>query len=230
MSVDFWIQAEWFYETVIIILGVIASILIFGAILFKFRKNNRVKSNYKKNNKPFWGMLSFAGVLLVIGLVGHIIYRPYLDEISIVNPLIRDRQKELFGYVPYPDREQDYYRNLNHLEALRTSSLYEETTQTQTVKFLGTENTLHYFENDRGELYRISQINVEYVDDIDDPQLVGSKFELSDNEFSEIGFKNPPYIMFERFEVPSNLSDLKYELNNPTDVRDSQYAFVDWTF
>lgn len=230
MSVDFWIQAEWFYETILIIIGVLIFTLIAGAILVKSIKRNHVKSNRKERNKPFWIMLTIVGVLLIIGVTGHLIYRPYLQEVSIVNPLLRDRQRELFGYEPYPQRDQDYYRNLNYIEPLRESTLYDESTQTQPVEFLGTENTLHYFKNDRDEIYRVSQINVDYVDDLDHAQLIGSQFKLNNKEFEDIGFRNPPYIMFERLEVPSNLNNLEYELDNPTDVRENQYAFPDWIF
>lgn len=163
-------------------------------------------------------------------MVGHLYYQPYLKEANLINPLTRDREAELFGYRHYSEKELNYYRNLNNIESLRKSSLYEEDIHTHAVDYLGSENTLHYFRNGRDELYRLSQINIEYVENLDQAQFVSSSFSLMNNDFESIGFMNPPYIIFEHFEIPTNQSHLEFQLDNLSDVRDNNYAYPDWIF
>lgn len=230
MSLSFWVQAEVFYETVLIILSIIVLTLIIMAIFSWTSRNKKVKSSQQPKNKLFLGFILASVVTGAIAMVGHLYYRPYLDEVNLINPLTRDRERETFGYRPYSTNELNYYRNLNNIDSLRQSSLYKESKHTKSVEYLGSENTLHYFTNDRDELYRLSQINIEYVNDINQAQLVGSTFSLVDDDYKNIGFMNPPYIMFERFQIPASQSNLKYELKNKFEVRENNYAFPDWIF
>lgn len=230
MSVNFWIQAELFYETATIIISIIVLLIIIAAIFVKTNNNKKVKTDDTNRNKIFKYLLLAASFIAMIGFIGHLYYQSYLDEVSSVNALIRDRHREFFGYVPYSTSEQDYYRNLNHLEPLRESELYKETEETLTVEFLGIDNTLHFFENENGVLFQMSQIHVEYVDGLDSAQLVGSQFQLVNSDFEEIGFRNPPYIMFERLEIPENQKDKTFKPNNPNDVHNTLYAHPDWVF
>jgi len=230
MSVGFWLQAELFYETVTLVLSIIVLLIMICAIFVKSIQKRKVKTEQTKKNKIFWSLIIAASIMTVIGIGAHYYYRPYLDEIPYVNALVRDRYREFFGYVPYSTSEQEYYQNLNHIEALRDSDLYEESEEMQIVEFVGINNTLHYFKNERGELFQMSQINVDYVNDINEARLVGSRFTLVDQEFKNIGFKNPPYIMFEKLEVPSDQVEKSFKPDNPNDVHNSAYVHPDWVF
>lgn len=230
MSVKFWLQAELFYETVTLVLSIIVLLLFICAIFLKSIQTREVKTNQTKNNKIFWSLITTASIMTVIGIGAHLYYRPYLDEIPYVNALVRDRYREFFGYVPYSTSELEYYQNLNHIEALRASDLYEESEEMQIVEFVGINNTLHYFKNERGDLFQMSQINVDYVDSINESRLVGSRFKLVNQEFENIGFRNPPFIMFKRFEVPSDQVEKSFKPDNPNDVQNSTYAHPDWVF
>lgn len=125
MSVNFWLQAEYFYETVTLVLSIIVLLIVICAIFVKSIYNHKVQTNQTKKSKLFWSLITAASIMTVIGIGAHYYYRPYLDEITYVNALVRDRYREFFGYVPYSTSEQEYYQNLNHIEALRDSDLYE---------------------------------------------------------------------------------------------------------
>lgn len=230
MTANFWVQAEIFYESVLLAIIVIVFILLFAAIFVKSIQPKRVKVNKPTNPKVFRGIISAALVVTAIGLVGHFIYHPYLDEVPLINPLLRDRNREFMGYQYYSDYETDYYMNMNYIDSLRRSALYEESQHLAPVTYLGTENTLYYFENDEQELFRVSSINVELLDNLETAQLIGSSFSLVDPSFEAIGFKNPPNVMFERLEIPADQADTEYNLDNPTDVRNNNYAVDDWIF
>lgn len=230
MVIDFWIQAEFFYETLTIVLSIIVLSILFFAILVKTTQSRKAKNNQSLKNKIFWSLIATASVIVFIGIGAHLYYRPYLDEAPYMNALVRDRYRTFFGYVPYGTSEQNYYRNLNHLEALRNSELYQEKVHMQDVEFIGINNTLHYFKNERGDLFDMSQINIEYVNDINEARMVGSRFELVDPDYKNIGFRNPPYIIFERLEIPIDQMEKSFKPDNPNDVHSSHYAHPDWVF
>lgn len=231
MTVSFWNQAEWFYETIIIILAVLILLCIAAAIFAKSAGNRRVLTTNRTKKIVFWLCLASAGILFLIGLAGHLYYQPYLSEVSLTNPLTRDRERHLFGFDYYSQWDHDFYTNLNYIDQLRTSSLYQEEAHRLPIDYLGRDSTLHYFKNDRDEIYRVSQMDAEYADGLDQAQLAGSTFKLQDESFKDIGFKNPEKIMFEKLLVPRDQKDLQYQLENQFDLReDNDYAFIDWVF
>ena len=113
MSVEFWKNAERFYESGIVILSVIIVIIlaIIVVTVTSAKKENRVKI--------VMGLLISAVALVVIGYVGHLRYQPYIAQAGYVNALMRDRTPSFRGYNYYGRIELITYSQFNDLESLR---------------------------------------------------------------------------------------------------------------
>lgn len=173
--------------------------------------------------------VGFSAVIGFTGLLGHTHYRPYLDQASYSNPLIRDREPRLTTYIYYRTSEQSYYSQLNYLDSLRNMELYEEEQITDPVIYLGQGEYFHYFECSSGQLFKQNR-QVELSENIQKTQLVGSQFTLKDESFQGIGFKNPENIMFEYIEIPATEQGKAFEPEDDTQIPRAEEKFHQWNF
>lgn len=223
MSVEFWTNAERFYELWFAVISIL--ILICGiAVLFML-----IYARKGKKKRKILITLGIAGVLGVIGLVGHNRYQPYLEQAAHSNPLIRDREPTMTGYNFYGKYEENYYSQLNDLESLRNMVLYEEERVTEPVTYLGQGQFFHYFEQSDGDIFKQSR-GIEFSEEAEQTQLVGSRFTLIDEEFQEIGFKNPKNIMFDYLEIPMSEQHKTYEPEYDPHIPSTEETFRQWNF
>lgn len=208
IALEYWTGAERFYAFWVVVLSVILLLLI-TAIIF-------IATYTKKENKKkmILAVLTGSLVLIIGGVFGHIHYQPYLEQASYINPLIRDRQPGFMGYTYYGRSDKNFYAQLNDIEALRSLDLYEEKIVTEPVVYLGRDEYSYYFEQENKQIIKYSH-DIQFNEDTQPAQFVGSQFELKDNTFEEIGFSNPENIMFQFIEIPTSQQNKSYE---PEDV------------
>lgn len=223
MSYEFWTKAEQFYSFWIII---ISMLVLFSVIMlifvFTYTKG-------KKRTKFSLSIVGFTVVVAVISILLHMHYRPYLDQASLANPLIRDREPNFTGYTYYGSGEEGFYSNFNDLESLRKSVLYEEKRVAQPVTYLGVGDYFHYFTRPDGEIFKQSR-NVVFNEDAPQTQLVGSQFTLVDESFKEIGFKNPKNTMFEYLEIPTSEQGKTYQPEYDPQIPVAEERLRLWNF
>ncbi len=223
MTVEFWQNAERFYEHWLMN---IFSLIVLTLIVMIFTFTYTAKG---KRKKPFIFLFGFAAVLMLIGGIGHVQYHDYLEQAMHINPLIRDRVPTYFGYNAYGSSEEMYYSELNDRDALREMLLYEETVIQEPLTYLGTNGYSHYFVRENGDLFRHSQ-RISFHEDLEEPQLVGSRFVLKDDSFGEIGFKNPEHTMFDEIRLPISEADKQYNPEFETDFYRAETIVSDWNF
>lgn len=223
MSLDFWLEAERFYDFWV---AIIFSLFILNLITVIFVYTYIHKD---KRRKPIIALLTFGIVLGLAGMIGHLHYQSYLPEFKHVNPLIRDRTPRFIGYNYYGATEENFYHQLNDIDALRELILYEEIRVTETITYLGEGDHSHYFIRDTGELFRHNRQLV-FKDDIEETQLVGARFVLKDEVFHDIGFKNPVNTMFDYLEIPAHMKGTTYQPADETDFRRTENVILNWNF
>lgn len=223
MTVEFWTNAERFYEVWIIIILIL---MMNGGIAVVFVIGDASKENRKK-------FLSFIlGLALMLGstaLFGHLQYRPYLEHAGYVTPLIRDRKPSFFGYTYYTQIEQRSYIESHALEPLRNLPLYEEERVTEPVIYLGMDHYSHYFERSDGEVFSQSRL-IEFSETEKQAQIIGSRFTLKDDDFQEIGFYDPQNIMFESIKIPASEQGKDYVPEKNAEILRAENVIQGWTF
>lgn len=103
MTVEFWVQAERFYE---FWLMNIFSLLVMTLIILIFTYTYTAKGQRKK---PITVLLVFMGVLVLGGGIGHLKFQDYLGQAMHINPLMRDRIPTYLGYSTFGSSEEMYY-------------------------------------------------------------------------------------------------------------------------
>jgi len=223
MSVEFWNNAERFYELWFIVLGVLIFLLLMS-ILFTWMYA-------KKEKRKRYTLISLVeiGVFALVGFLGHMRYQPYLEQAALINPMIRDRQPTMTGYTYYGKYERNFFSQLNDLESLREMELYEEERVTEPVTYLGAGEYFYYFERQDGDMFKQSR-QVEFSESADQARLVGSRFRLIDNEFQKIGFQSPENVMFEHIEIPRSEEEKTYEPEYDPDIPMTEERYHQWNF
>lgn len=214
MTVEFWRNAEVFYELWSVVLSVVVILMII-ALLFIFtyaQKENRLKSVFT--------VIVLASAAGLIGLWGHNEYYPYLEQVIFTNALIRDREPKFHTYTPYNKTEISAYTQLNHIDALRNMVLYEEEQMVEPLIYLGQGEHTHYFERSNGDRFRQNR-QIQFTESAEQAQLVGSRFTLKDEQFKEIGFMNPENTMFAYIAIPLSEEGKTY---TPEDEREFKRA------
>lgn len=223
MSIEFWTGAETFYELWLIVIGVVLVILLATLIFVA----TRVKGDHK--NKLLIGLLSLTVLLVSTGVLGHVKYQPYIDLVRYVNPLVRDRRPSFVGYIYYSRTEQTAYSQLNSLETLRAFELYEEVKATEPVEYLGEGEYYHYFEHENETITKYIR-DIEFTEDVDQAQFVGSQFQLKDEAFLDIGFKNIDRIIFEKIEIPASEVGKTHQPEDDYVIPKSNERMNQWNF
>lgn len=204
ITLEFWVNAEQFYEFWMVILGIFLFTLLIGIIF--------VSSYIKKKNNAKVNILLLILTIgtVLVGFFGHFRYKPYLEQATYITPQLRDRQPRMLTYVPYLRSDQNAYVNMNSLERLRNVVLYEEEQVSEPVSYLGKDEHFHYFERSNGELFKQNQ-KVFFSKEIEEAELNGSLFTLKNKEFLEIGFKEPEQTMFDHIQIPMNQEGITYK-------------------
>lgn len=223
MTVEYWVGAERFYEFWFFI---IAGLMIISAITLIFIVTYAKK---EKRKRMLLIPIGVAALLGIAGFYGHLHYRPYLEQASYINPLVRDRQPRFFGYTYYGSVEETYYHQFNDLDALRSLDLYQEEQTVEPLTYLGEGEHFHYFERANGEIFKQSR-QIDFNESAPQAQLIGSRFVLKDDGFQEIGFKNPENTMFIALEVPASEAGKTYEPENDAEIPKIEEAFRRWNF
>lgn len=224
MSVEFWRNAEKFYEFWIIIIAIFIMTSIMAIIFI-------ISYAKEKNKKKI--MIIVMGCTTIVGGFGatkYTQYYPYLEQASYSNPLIRDREPRLMSYVYYGQAEEVYYKKLNHLNSLRNMDLYEEKQINEPITYLGQGKYFYYFERANKQLFKKKNKNIEFTETVQQAQLIGSKFVLKDDTFKEIGFKNPENVMFESIKIPSSEKEKSYEPTDEFQIPQAEKGIAYWNF
>lgn len=204
MSLEFWVNAERFYEFWIVIIGMMFFTGVIGLI---FVSSYAKQGNRKKINVV---VLTISIIGIFVGLAGHFYFHPYLKQAAYITPQLRDRQPRMRTYVYYPRSDQNAYVNFNSLNRLRNIVLYEEEPVSESITYLGKDKHFHYFERSNGELFKQNQ-KVFFSKEIEEAELNGSLFTLKNKEFLEIGFKEPEQTMFDHIQIPMNQEGITYK-------------------
>ena len=196
MSAEFWTNAEKFYEFQLIsiagVLVIFVTLIIFVATGFEKKTRRNV----------IVGIMILSIGLIATAVNRHMQYRSYIDLVTYVNPLIRDRHPSYIGDVFYSRAEQSAYSRFNNLEALREFELYNEIVVTETVDYLGQDKYYHYFEHENDVVTK-QRRNVSFEEDVTQTQFIGSQFYLKNQELQEIGFHNIERVMFNQVHIPA---------------------------
>lgn len=223
MTVAEWVGAERFYEFWFIFLSITFFISLIALIFVG-------SYTTKENRKKFLLIVtSFSVLVLSIGLFGHAKYHSYLEQASLINALVRDRQPRLNTYVYYGASEKNYYIDLNDLDSLRQLEMYQEKQIIEPITYLGEDKYFHYFERSDGKLFKKNR-DIYFQDDINTAQLVGSQFELMDDDFKQIGFFNPNRIMFDYIGIPKTQEGIIFEPEDNSKIPTAETGIRHWNF
>lgn len=220
MLLEFWVNAERFYEFWIVIIGMMFFTGVIGLI---FVSSYAKPGNRKKVNAL---VLTFSLGGILVGLIGHAYFHPYLEQASYITPQLRDRQPRMRTYVYYLRSDQNAYIDFNILDRLRKVELYEEEQVTESITYLGKDEHFHYFERSNGDLFKQNR-EVAFNKDITESKLNGSLFTLKNEEFLEIGFKEPEQTMFDNIQIPIGQEGTTYE---PEDASRIPKSIPWWNF
>lgn len=223
VSVEFWVAAETFYNTTMVAVAVVILVLLMlsGMIL------GYSKSRHKKK-------IAAAGGVLVLGLsiwlaVGHLRYQEFLEVNDHVTPLVRDRQKKFSDYTYRSEDEMQYFAKLHDPDNVRSLEMYQEETVTQPITYIGKDANFYYFEQD-DDLFK-QRSNVVFDADATETEMVGSVFYLLDESYFDIGFRNPPYIMYDHIIVDQEEGNELIDVENDDFVATAEEHFSKtWSF
>ncbi len=223
MSVEYWINAEQFYEFwfVIISLLFLINIIVIIFVIVYAKKENRKKFIFLT--------VGSAAIFGMVGVIGYVYYHPYLEQASYTNPLIRDREPRMLTYTYYGTVEETNYYKLNYLDGLRQMTLYEEEQIVEPIHYLGKGKYFHYFERENGEFFK-QNLQVEFTETAQQAQLIGGRFTLKDEAFQKIGFKNPESTMFEGIEIPVAEQGKTYEPEDEAQIPRAEDSIRFWNF
>ncbi|MFL2133198.1 hypothetical protein [Desemzia sp. FAM 24101] len=223
MSVEFWLAAETFYNTTMVAVAVVILVLLMltGMIL------GYSKSRHKKK-------IAAGGGVLILGLsiwlvAGHLRYNEFLEVNDHVTPLVRDRQKTFGDYIYRSEDEMQYFGKLHDPESVRALEMYQEETVTEPIIYVGKDANFYYFEQD-DELFK-QRANVIFDTSAEETVMIGTTFHLMNESFFEIGFRNPPYIMYDRIVVNQEDTDELIDVENDDFVDTAEEHFSKtWSF
>lgn len=223
MSVDFWVAAETFYNTIVTVGAVIILVVAMVSGMIYFYS----KSPSKKKIAAGGGLIAI--VLGVALFVGHLRYQDFLTVNTHANPLVRDRQKTFSGYSYRSEDEMDYFAKIHDPEGVRSLKMYQEATVTEPVTYIGKDEFFYYFEQD-GEMFK-QRAQVIFDADAETTQMVGTTFALENEAFFDIGFRNPPYVMFDHIIVNQEEDSEQIEVEDDSFVDTAEERFARaWSF
>lgn len=223
MSVEFWVAAETFYNTTMVAVAVIILLLLMltGMIL------GYSKSRHKKK-------IAAGGGILILGLsvwlvAGHLRYDEFLEVNDHVTPLVRDRQKTFGDYTYRSENDMQYFGKLHDPDSVRALEMYQEETVTEPITYVGKDTNFYYFEHE-DDLFK-QRANVVFDASAEETEMIGSTFHLINESFFDIGFRNPPYIMYDHIVVNQEETDGLIDVENDDFVDTAEEHFIrTWSF
>lgn len=222
MQFSTWNEAEKFYNIFLPIITIVTLLIVAILVILLFY----VKP---KNIKYFVIILLVSLIIPGIHISEkHQRYSSYLKEYSLINPLTRD-YNVVFSFTSfYSNREKALYYNYNDIDSLRKLSMYQERKVEKNLIYLGKNEYLHYFEY-QGNAFKTTK-NITFSSIVNGAKLFGSKFELIDPNYSEIGFKTNLNIMFDSILVPERDSNKTYIPINDSKIPSIESVFSNWNF
>lgn len=222
MSFTTWNAAENFYNVslpIIVVIGLITFLVLVFVLSY---------ANWKKAR---YGVLLFVLGLIASGTYAtgmHRQYSVYLEEYSLINPLIRDR-RIIFGFSSYySSRERRVYARLQDIESLRNLSMYEEELVVEELQYLGKEGHFHYFDYN-GQFFKTTK-EITFTKSTPYAQIIGSQFSLVDSDYQTIGFDKELRTMFNTILVNENSKDTIYEATPGSRILYEEMVFSNWNF
>lgn len=223
MSVEFWKNAELFYETLIPIIGITAGVLLM------IMQYTHMYARGKAKKKIFTTSVLLLVLLAGYGTWGYVHYEAYLPKSKITTPLIRDRKKGIFGYKYYSWDEMRTYTHLNGAEKIRKLGLYEETKVEEPIVYLGKGHYYHFFEDKNQKVFKLEK-EVHFEKDTKQAEIMGSTFHLKSKEYEELGFFNPKKIMYQSVTIPLSEQGKVFDKEYEPQVPMARDRFAHWNF
>lgn len=222
MSFATWIAAENFYNVFLPIVLIIG-LSIFLVLIFVL--------SYARWKRAKYFILLFIIELVTSGIYvveKHDQYSAYLEEYSLINPLIRDR-RIIFGFPNYySSRENRIYTQLHDIESLRNLSMYEEKLVVEELQYLGKKDHFHYFDYE-GQFFKTAK-KITFTKSTPYAQIIGSQFSLVDTDYQTIGFNKELKTMFNTILVNEDSQNVVYEPIPESQVLPEEIVFSNWNF
>lgn len=222
MSYEFWLEAENFLYTQLLIRVVILGIIfMFLFHVFLYRGFN--------NKKKFYIVFS----IITIASIGFSVktamdydkYKVLYDYEKYVNYGMRNNKKSIIGYEKPSYFEKTVYKDLYLLDNFRKVGLYNEEKVEEDVEFLGRDGDKFYFKDKNNINYREIGDYLEIDLDIESPTREGVKFKLKDPKFQEIGFKEKSHYTFlTTYKIPGKMKDKPF--GNPKNIEISKQGEI----
>ena len=223
MTAQFWIASEKFYETILPLMGIVFFLILQVIIFIRIY----VKGTLKKRTTV--GMVILMGALVVYGAWGYRKYNTYIEKSKLVTPLIRDRERKIFGYKYYPQTRKTIYSKLNDTTNLNKLSFYKKNEVSELIYFLGKKNYFYYFENSKGDLFKWTK-GVEFSTAAFKTEMIGLQFSLTSTDFEEIGFIKKPNIMYDKIIVPKKDEHKLFVSENKDTILQAVEYYIHWNF
>lgn len=223
MSVEFWKTAEFFYETLLPIMGITIG------VLFMVVQYTRMYGRGKAKKVVVRGTLLILSLMIGYGVWGYKHYNEYLSKVKLSTPLIRDREKGIFGYKYYSWNELRTYKRFNDTEGIRKLDFYAETKVEEPVAYLGKGHYYHYFEDKNEKLFKLEK-GIHFEPDADQSEMVGFTFQLKEKDFEEVGFFDPERIMYETVVIPMDEQGKVFEQDDDSQIPMAVDRFFKWSF
>lgn len=198
---ELWLQMEEFYFSRLWLIIIVCAIL--GIIMFP-------SLSYLKQ--------SWAKIVVVISLVTWLIsgyyainqyskYSDMIDRVVLANPATRKYEKKLFNDFYYSQSDYSFYRQSYLPQSFEAVGLYDKNEIKQPVIYKGTDGSYYYIEFN-GEIYYTSSKYIQTTSD-SKSQRLGINYQLSDTQFTEIGFIEQSNNFFTHYEIPEKIIENK---------------------
>lgn len=213
-----WKQAEIFYHTLFPIMLVVGLASILFLLLFLLYQN--------EHRKKIGSILS--SVLVIIGIayfIGDHYYGDYKYYNQKIYADIRNREKTFTGYKYYSDSQVRSSQSIQERETVEELAIYQPEKVEQEIEYLGRAYNSVYF---KIGLERFSLFANPTFEEVENPKLVGTKYNLSEKEFGEIGFVPETRIFLEKIIIPKSMEDLEY-VHEGSHTKDFRLLQSDWT-
>lgn len=222
MSASFWQAAETWYESHIFLWLILTILPIFCFIFLLIYRS----AKYAKQCAIFF-CLSF----ILCGswtAFQSMKYKSYLNLAGNTTVQIRDRKMTPLGYQYYARWEKNLHVRYYVPDKIRALPFYQEEIVRYPVEYLGVNHGTYYFTY-QGQIFCEREF-VEFLPDVTQPELLGSQFILTDEDYQEIGFFSSNAIFYKNLIVNEAEREKKYEDVPYKEVKEGYKIFKDWIF
>lgn len=156
-------------------------------------------------------LITFAvfGVVVVHGYSTH---GDLLQQTGQETAAIRDFKRTFFMIdMPYSTMETKAYREGYFKEAFEAVSFYEEVQVNEPVEFLGETLQGAYVFRIGNRDYMVTQSWVRFSDEVDQAVRVGTRYQVEDPRFVDLGFVEQSRVLLKEYVVPAQAKDMLAE-------------------